>query len=158
MSNSPSFPADDDIQSKTAFANVIGGGHFLRRDHRIENRRVHCAEHGDAPGNGEERGRPGDCFKRRALIIGRPAISLPATDRQQEIDACLVRHQREFLVVRPAPRPTFGNERYGASGRAIRAEQADLQLVAGVHGEARIQRRRRSVHSHFLPKPGLVYI
>ena len=140
-------PADHDVQSKTALADVIGGDHFLCRHHRIENRRVDRPEYGDAFGNGEQPSRPGDCFERRALIVGGPAISLPAADRQHKIDAGLVRQQREFLVIRPASRPTFWNQRHRAARGAIRAEQADLQLVARMHSEARIRRRRRSVHS-----------
>ena len=83
-------PADHDIQPKAALADVIGRDHFLGCDHRIENRRVDRAEHSDALGDGEEPCRPGDRFERRSLIIGGPAISLPAADRQQKIDARLV--------------------------------------------------------------------
>jgi len=133
------IPADHNVQPEAALADMIGGDHFLRRNDGIENRRVDRAEHGDALGDGKQRRRPGDCFERRSLIIGGPAISLPAADRQQKIDARLVRHQRQFLVIRPAARPAFRNERNGAAGRAISAEQADLQRVAAMHGAARIQ-------------------
>ena len=130
------IPADHDVESEPAFA---GGDHFLRRNDRIENRRVDGTEYCDALGGGEQRRRPGDRFERRALIIGGPAVTLPPADGQQKIDTGLVRHQRQFFIVRPAPRPAFGNERHGAAGGAIGAEQADLQLVAAVHGAARVQ-------------------
>ena len=66
------IPADHDVESEPAFA---GGDHFLRRNDRIENRRVDGTEYGDALGGGEQRRRPGDSFERRALIIGGPAVT-----------------------------------------------------------------------------------
>ncbi len=94
----------------------------------------------------KEPGRPGDRLQRRALIIGVAAVALPAADREQKVDAGIVRHHRERLVVGPIARPAFGNQRHRAAGRAICAEQADLQLVVAVHGAAGGKRRRRSVH------------
>ena len=133
------IPADHDVESEPALADMVGGDHFLRRNDRIENRRVDGTEYCDALGGGEQRRRPGDRFERRALIIGGPPVTLPPADWQQKIDTGLVRHQRQSFIVRPAPRPAFGNERHGAAGGAIGAEQADLQLVAAVHGAARLQ-------------------
>src|SRR5215469_1305821 len=95
-------PADYDIESKAALADMIGSDHFLRRDHRIENRRVDGAEHRDALGAGEQGACPGDGFERGSLIVGDPAISLPAADRKEKIDAGLVCQQSQFLVIRPA--------------------------------------------------------
>ena len=139
-------PADHDIEPEAALADVVGGDHFLRRHHRIEDRRMHGTEHSDVLGGAEQPGRPGDRFQRRALIISVAAVALPAPDRQEEIDAGVVRHDRELLVVGPAARPALGHQRHGAAGRAIGAEQADLQFIIAVHGAAGIQRRRRSVH------------
>ena len=85
-------PADDDVQPEAAFADMVGGDHLLRRNDRIEQRRMHGAEHGDALGRGEQAGRPGDGLERRALVVGVAAVALPAPDREQEIDAGLVRH------------------------------------------------------------------
>ena len=42
-------PADHEVDAETAFADVVDGDEFLRGDHRIEQRRVHGAEHRDAP-------------------------------------------------------------------------------------------------------------
>src|SRR5262249_36256460 len=36
-------PADDDVEPKAALADMIGCDHFLRRDYRIEDRRMHLA-------------------------------------------------------------------------------------------------------------------
>ena len=47
------IPADHDVQAEPALADMIGGDHFLCRNHRIENRRVDRAEHSDALGDGE---------------------------------------------------------------------------------------------------------
>ena len=35
-------PADHDVEPEAALADVVGGDHFLGRDHRIEDRRVHA--------------------------------------------------------------------------------------------------------------------
>src|SRR5262249_7799448 len=43
-------PADDDVEPKAALADMIGCDHFLRRDYRIDDRRMHRAEDGDALG------------------------------------------------------------------------------------------------------------
>ena len=131
-------PADHDVEPEAALADVVGGDHFLGGDDGIEDRRVHGAEHGDVLGAGEQPGRPGDGFERRALVVGVAAVALPAPDRQQEVDAGVVRHLRQPLVVRPIAGPALGHERDRAAGRAIRPEQSDLQLVVAVHGAARV--------------------
>ena len=150
-------PADHDVEPEAAFADVIGGDHLLRRHHRIEDQRMHGAEHGDAPGAAEEASGPGDGFQRRALIVGVAAIPLPAADRQHEVDTGLVRHLRQALAVRPAARPTLRHQGHGAAGRAVGAEQADLQLVVGVHGAARLRAmlagRARGMTFFFSPPP-----
>ena len=56
-------PADHDVESEAALADVIGGDHLLRRDDRMKQRRVHRAEHGDAPGRLQQAGRPRSRFR-----------------------------------------------------------------------------------------------
>ena len=41
-------PADHDVQPEPAFADVIGGDHLLRCNHRVKQRSMDRAEHGDA--------------------------------------------------------------------------------------------------------------
>ena len=77
-------PADHDVEPEPTFADVIGGHHLLGGNHRVEQRRVHGSETGDAPGAGEQAGRPGNGLKRGALVVGDPAISLPASDREEK--------------------------------------------------------------------------
>ena len=89
-------PADHDVQPEAAFADVVGGDHLLGRDDRMEQRRVHGAEHGDALGRRQQPAGPGHGFERRVLIAGLAAIALPAADRQHEVDAGLVGHAHQL--------------------------------------------------------------
>ena len=129
-------PADDDVQPESPFADMVGGDHLLGRHDRIEQRRMHGAEHGDALARGQQAGRPGDRLERRALVVGVAAVALPASDRQHEVDAGLVRHAHELEIVRPASRPALRHQRHGAAGRTVCAEQPDLELVGVVHRPA----------------------
>ena len=74
------------------------------------------------------------------------AIALPAPDREQEIDADVVGHPGELEIVRPTPRPALRNQRHRASRRAVRPEQADLELVRIVHRHAILSGRSGSEH------------
>ena len=102
----------------------------------MEQRRVHGAEHGDALGRGQQAGRPGDGLQRLAVQIGVAAVALPAADRQHEVDAGLVGHAGEREAVRPARRPALRHLGGRAAGRAVGAEQAELQRVGVVHRQA----------------------
>ena len=139
-------PAADDVEAEAAFADMIGGDEFLGRDQRMEERRMHRAEHGHAPRLGEEARGPAHGLERRALIVGVAAIALPAPDRQHEIDAGLVGHLREPHIVAPASRPALGNQGDGPSGGAIGAEQPELQAVRIMHGRAVMRRRITNRH------------
>ena len=88
------IPAAHDVQAEAALADVIGRDHLLRGDDRMEQRRMHGAEHGDAP---VEASRPEPRSPSRASRPGSrfAAVALPAADRQQEVDPGLVRHPRE---------------------------------------------------------------
>src|SRR5262249_54497625 len=78
----------------------------------------------------------GDGRDRGALVVGVAAITLPAPDREEEVDADVVGHPGELEIVRPAPGPALRNERDRPSRRAVRPEQADLELVRIVHRHA----------------------
>ena len=47
-------PADHDIEPESSAADPVGGDHLLRRDERMEQRRVHGAESDEPLGLGEE--------------------------------------------------------------------------------------------------------
>src|SRR5262249_17288727 len=93
-------------------------------------------EHRDALGEREQARRPRDGLERRALVVGIAAITLPAPDREQEVDADVVGHPGGLEIVRPAPGPALRNERDGPPRRAARREQADLEFVRSVHRHA----------------------
>ena len=129
-------PAGDDVEAEAAVADVVGGDALLGGDDRMEQRRVHGAEHGDALGLGEQPGGPGHRLQRLAVQIGVAAVALPAADRQHEVDAGGVRHAGEREAVRPARRPALRHLGGRAAGRAVGAEQADLERVGVVHRQA----------------------
>ena len=139
-------PPDHDVEPEAAFADVVGGHHFLGGNDRVEKRRMHGAEDRHALGESEQARRPGDGLERRALVVGIAAIALPAPDREQEIDADVVGHPGELEIVRPAPRPALRNQGDRASRRAVRPEQADLELVRIVHRHAIMAGRSGSEH------------
>ncbi len=58
MSKLAFVPPADDVESEAAAADVIGSHHFLGGDERIEHRRMHCAEAGDAFGLAEQAAGP----------------------------------------------------------------------------------------------------
>ena len=82
-------------------------------------------------GRREQPARPRDRFEAGAFEIRRAAEAFPARDRQHEIDAGVVEHLRERDVIGPRARPALGHVRRRDSGREIRAEDAELELVAG---------------------------
>ncbi len=84
-------PAGHEIEPETARADMIGGDKLLGGNQRMKQWGVHGPEDRDAPCCCEQAARPGDGLKRRAVKVARAAIALPASDRQQEIDACLIR-------------------------------------------------------------------
>ena len=64
-------PTDDEIEAKAAAADVVCGHDLLGGDHGVEtDRRMHGAEHGDAPGRGQQARRPGERLQGGALVIG----------------------------------------------------------------------------------------
>jgi hypothetical protein len=144
-------PADDDVDADAAFADVIRGDEFLGRDQRMKQWRVNGAEHRHALGGGEEANRPGDGFERTAVKIGVAAIALPARDRQHEIEAGFVGKLRQRQTIGPACRPPLRNFGRRAAGRAIGAEQSDLERIAIVHGDAVLHRRAARQHGVVSP-------
>ena len=103
---------------------------------RMEQRRVHGAEHDQVLGLAEKPGGPGDGLERGAHVVGVAAIALPAADRQHELDAVRVAHPGEREIVLPVAGPALGHVSHAAAGGAVRAEQADLERVAAVHRHA----------------------
>ena len=129
-------PAGDDVEPEAPFADVVGGDELLGGDQRMEQRRMHGAEHGDPLVARQQAGRPGDGFERGAMEIGVAAVAFPAADRQHEIDAGVVRHTGEPQAIGPARRPALRHLGGGAAGRAVRAEEPDLERIGIVHGDA----------------------
>ena len=122
-------PAAHHVQPEAALADMIGGDELLGGDHRMDQRRVHRAEYRDPLRGRQQPGRPGDGFQRLALVIGVAAVALPAAHRQHELDPDLVGQARQAQAVGPASAPALRDHRHGAAGRAIRAEQAELQRL-----------------------------
>src|SRR5437588_4901018 len=79
-------PADDQVHSEAALADVIRGHELLGRNQRMEQGCMHGPEHGDPPGRAEQAHRPGDSLQRAAVEIGMAAIACPTADWQHEID------------------------------------------------------------------------
>src|SRR5947208_146085 len=102
----PLIPADDEIDAEASLADVVGGHEFLGRDQRVEQGRVHRAEYGHALRRREEADRPGHGLQCAAVEIRVAAVALPATDRQNELDAALFPNAREAQAVRPTRGPT----------------------------------------------------
>jgi hypothetical protein len=115
-------PADHDVHAQAPLTDVIGSHELFGGDERIEQRRVHGAEHGEVCGRCEQAGRPGHAFEARSVKIGVPPVALPARDRQHEVDAGFVRHAGKPQAVRPARRPSFRHGRRGAARGAVRAK------------------------------------
>jgi hypothetical protein len=134
-------PTDDDVQSEAAFADVVGRHHLLGGDDGVEQRGVHGAEAGDPAGRCEQRSRPGDGLERGALVVGLAAVALPAPDRQHEVDAGRIGHAREPEIVGPGAGPAFRDLGHRAAGRAVCAEQAELEPVAPCSGHSVAQGR-----------------
>ena len=126
-------PAADDVEAETPLPHKVGGHERLGGDDRVEERRVNGGEHRHALGIGQQPRRPGDRLQRLALIVGLAAIALPPADGQHEIDAGVLGHPGERQVVGPVARPAFGHAGHGAPGRAVGAEQAELEPVGVVH-------------------------
>jgi hypothetical protein len=126
-------PAAYDVEPEAAFADVVGGDEFLGGDEGRDQRRVHRAEHGQPLGIGGQPAGPGDGLEGGALVIGVAAIALPSADRQHELDAGGVRHPRQVQAIRPAAQPAFRHRRHRPAGRAVGAEQPELQPVATAH-------------------------
>src|SRR5262249_9701270 len=97
----------------------------------------------------ERRGRPGDGLERGALVLGLAAIALPPPDRQHEVDAGVVRHADKPEIVGPRAGPALRHLGDRAPGRAVGAEQAELELVAAVQGHSVAQGRICNLRVHW---------
>ena len=86
------IPANHDVETEPTLPDMVGGDEFLGRDHRMKQRRMHGAEHGDALGRRQQAAGPGHRLERRALIVGVAAVALPAPDRQHEIETGILGH------------------------------------------------------------------
>src|SRR6185437_824084 len=135
-------PAADDVQAEAPFADVVRGDELLGRDHRMDEGRVHGAEHRKAFGCGQQAGGPGHGLQGFALVVGVAAVTLPPADRQHELEAGLVGHARETQTIGPTAAPAFRDLRHGAARRTVGAEQAKLQIVAAVE-------RQSIMHTHW---------
>ena len=68
--------------------------------------------------------------------VGLAAITLPAADRQKEVDSRAVRLFGERQAIGPARAPALRQGRRRARGGAVRAKQPDLQRIGAPHGHA----------------------
>ena len=87
-------------------------------------------------------------LERAAHVVGVAAVALPAANRQHEIDAVFVGELRQRKAILPAAGPALRHNSDGTAGRAVRAEEADLQFVIVVH-------RHAAVHGGLGPAVGL---
>ena len=65
-----------------------------------------------------------------------PSQAAQKNSSREELDAALVAHPRQREIVLPVAGPALGHRGDAAAGGAVRAEQADLQLVAAGHRQA----------------------
>src|ERR1700692_2324741 len=75
------------------------------------------------------------------MEIGLAAVAFPARDRQHEVEACLVGELGQRQAILPARRPAFRHFGGRTAGRAVGAEQPDLERVVVIHGDARLHGR-----------------
>ena len=85
-------PAADDVEPEPACADLVGGDHLFGGNDGIEQRHVNGAECHDVFSGGQDSRCPGQGFQAAAIMVGFAAIPFPATEREQEIEPCFVRH------------------------------------------------------------------
>src|SRR6185436_21144462 len=122
-------PAGHDVEPEAAVTDVVGGDHLLGSDEWMEQRGVNGAEHRDPLCGGEQPTGPSNGLKRGAMKIAVAAVTLPPSDREEEIDAAFVGDTRHLETIRPGCLPTLRHQRSGARGGAVRAKQADFQSI-----------------------------
>jgi hypothetical protein len=115
---------------------MVGGDELLGGDQRMEQRGMNGPKDCDALRCGEQAARPGDGLKGGPMKVTGAAITLPAPDRQQEINPRFIGQARELETVGPFGQPALRHKGGGARRGAIGTEQADLQGVGVVHGDA----------------------
>ena len=79
-------------EASAAGADLVGGDHLFGGNDGIEQRHVNGAECHDVFSGGQDSRCPGQGFQATAIMVGFAAIPFPATEREQEIEPCFVRH------------------------------------------------------------------
>ena len=122
-------PARDDVEAEAAVADVVGGHHLLGGEGRIDEGDVQRAEGRDLPRRGEQPGGPHQRLEGRALGVALALVSVPAADRQQELEPGVVGELRRLDVVVPGGVPALGRLGQAQAALAVHAEQPELELV-----------------------------
>src|SRR5262249_6949336 len=123
------IPPGDDVEAEAAMTDVIGGHHLLGGKYRVDKCDMKRAEGRDLPRRRQQPACPGQRLERRSLRIAFALISMPAPDRQQELEAGLIGKPGRRDVVVPGGVPAL--RRLGEAGPAgaVHPEQPKLELV-----------------------------
>ena len=141
-------PAAHHVEREPPVGDVIDGGRHLGHHQRMHQRHVHGGEHGAIVRHRADRGGPGEALERAVVEVRRPAVALPAPDRQQRLHAGAIDRLRDLHGVGPVELPGF---RHGGDGRAMAAVErhdAELHAVAAEQPRAGgvVLSRRGGVH------------
>ena len=123
-------PAGDDVEPGAAAADLVDGGHLLRGDERVVERGVDRGEDEDALRLGEQPGGERDRVEHALVEVRLAAVPDPARDRQHEVEPDLVGEPAQPEVVVPRRLPAILDLRHRHPGRAVRREQAELEVGA----------------------------
>ena len=128
-------PSAHHVHGETAVGDMIDGGRHLGHHQGMHQRHVDGGEHRAIVGDGADRRRPGEALERAVVEVRRPAVALPAPDRQQRLHAGAIHRLRDSLV--------SGQLSFQASGTVVMVEPW-LQLKAMTPSFMRLQPNSRA--------------
>ena len=97
------------VQGPADMVPLIDGGNLLGRQHGVEVRHMGGRKNRRVCGHRRQRGCPGEPFKTARVEPRRPAVPLPATQRDNCLNARPVARQRNVAGIGPGQvQPTFG--------------------------------------------------
>ena len=135
---------------------VIRCRHLFGGDDRMEERRVDGCKHRNALRARQQRGRPRQRLEAGLLIVGQPARSAPPPERQKKLEADLIGHPCQTLVVVPRAAPALGHERCIFPRIEVAPEDPELEFVGASHrqpgGHRRAMTEQHAASSLFRPK------
>jgi hypothetical protein len=120
---------------------LLGGKYW------VNERDMESAEDGDSFGRREQPSCPGDRLEGFALCIGFAAITLPASNRQDEFEAGIISQLRGFDVIVPRCRPAARRLGHGKAVRAVGGKQAELEFIGVAQPRFIVMHRALSISS-----------